>query len=1118
MAPQTITATNSTELADAFERLAAGEGGTIRLEASARPYDVRLADRGRPETDAPITITSDDPARPATIAQMTLVGRENVTIEGVVFDSRDGKRDGKHRDLELNHVRDVTVRDVEFRDGATETKVGPGQERGINAIIVRNSDDVEMSDLLIEGFFHGAAFFDSNDVVLRDSEITGLQGDAIRIAGMQDMLVENNHLHSMLGTSQNVNHSDMIQFWGTNIKQNTERVTIRENVLNTADGPSYQMIFGGNEDKRENGFVFEDITVERNVLYGAHHNMIVLGDTKRTVVRDNTVLFNSDTRQILEGGGDGGQANGAISIPGGRGEVIEGNLATWIRTGKAGENGFVRYADPSHPDHHENNFVNLAAGGSAELQSLRLLPGSQWDRKMGSPLTWSNAPVDELTAIARPEVSGDDLSLVRFDASHSRAPGGRLGENGAQYIWSFDDGTVKRGAEVTHDFGTVGERGYALEVRAGGRSDVIERKIAIEEPLLLSLETKGGRVRDASSYASRLDVDGGRGGGEGFVLDGSSQITVSRGSSQIYSLDSFSLSMTFAPAKAGTAGPLFALPESMRGRINSDGTFKVVLSTTEGRFEVETGPGAIEGTKPHDLGVVYDGGEIRLYVDGREEGSATASGLTKPLEHWGLTIGHPWNTSAKGVVSEFKLTAEVGGDGAPPQLKGEGGGAGQGGGGGGRPVVEGPDGGPDQGGGSGGGDEGPGGGSDGGSKGGSGAVVRLDFEGGVRDRAGEPAALQWDRGAVEFGPGSDGGRALELDGRDGAVTIARSNAEIFDLDAFEIAFDLRAIGTGSDGGRVLTLHRTLELALADDGALALELATDGGRAVARTEGGAIGTGWHAVEIDYASGEGVSISVDGEVLADAPLEGSTAEALWWGLVLGHPWGGRTADARLDDLVIRTGEGSGDPGSAGGSSGGGSKLVSGEGSGGGAPETLVSLDFEGHLRDPDGAAVRGLGPVGFGGGSEGRGARLGEGSVLVARENDFLHERSSFGIEFDLKRAGPGSDGRVIHFERALDAWVSDEGALTVALRTDEGRFSVSTGEGALSARGWHDVAIGYDDAAESLRVSVDGEAVETSASGETAPRLHWGLVLGSAWGDTLEAQIDAFRMTDTPDWA
>jgi hypothetical protein len=866
---QTITVSSSRELKEAFERLASGEGGTIRLEAASKPYAARLVDRNAPEVDAPVTITSADPSRPATIAQMTLVGRENVTIEGVVFDSREGERDGHHRDLELAGSKNIAVRDVAFRDGATETFLGSGQTKGTQALIVRNSEGVEVSDVTMEGYFHGMAFFDSDDVTLTGSEITRLQGDALRIAGMQDMLVQDNHLHSMLGSSQNINHSDMIQFWGRNIKQNTERVTISENVISTGDGPSYQMIFGHNDDRGKNGWLFEDITIEGNVLYGAHYNMIVVNDTNRMKVVDNTVLFNSDTHQINADGSKGKQSNGWIDIPKSRGTVIEGNLATTIHD-PTGRNDLVRYEDPSHPDHFENNFVNLAAGGTAELQSLRMLPGSQWDRKLGSPLTWSNAPVDEITAIARPEVSGQDLSVVEFDASLSRAPWGRLNEKSASYVWTFDDGTVKRGARVTHDFEGAGTHGYALEVRSRGQVDRIEREIDIAEPLLLAIEPKGGKLRDASAYESKLAVKGGKLAGEGFVLDGRSNITVDRGSEQIYSLDAFALSMTFERASGATKGSLFALPEAMDGKVTSQGGFKVDLTTTEGRFTAQTKGGLFPQGEPRDLAVVYDGTELRIYADGREEAATKASGLTQPLEHWGLTIGHPWVPSVKGVVSDVTLSAEVDGAGAPPKVK----------------------------------------------------------------------------------------------------------------DAH----------------------------------------------------------------DAGSGAGLG-----------------------------------------------------------------------GSGSGDPETLVALNFEGHLRDPDGAETRALGDVGFSGGSEGRGARIGEGSVLVARENDFLHEMDGFEIDFDVKRAGSSSDGRLIHFERVLDAHVSKDGTLAVVLRTDEGRFELES-EGALSGRGWHDVEIGYDGAEELLRLTVDGETVEAQASGETAARKYWGLVLGSAWGDTLDATVDNFRLHDAPDWA
>ena len=86
------------------------------------------------------------------------------------------------------------------------------------------------------------------------------------------------------------------------------------------------------------------------------------------------------------------------------------------------------------------------------------------------------------------------------------------------------------------------------------------------------------------------------------------------------------------------------------------------------------------------------------------------------------------------------------------------------------------------------------------------------------------------------------------------------------------------------------------------------------------------------------------------------------------------------------------------------------------------------------------------------------------MLIARENDFLHERDAFEFAFDLKRGGASEEGRVLHLHRAVEAWVAADGTLDVALRTDEGTFRLASEAGAISARGWHEVAIGYDDAA------------------------------------------------------
>lgn len=867
MANTIITVTNSRELTAAFERLAAGEGGTIRLEANARPYEILLVDRGDLRVDAPVRLTSADPGEPARIAQLTLKSRENVTVDNVLFDSSGTQRVSNHRDLDINDSTDIVVTDSVFQGEATTALDGtPDRVKGVTMALVRGSDGVELRGNLVEGYLHGVSFQESRNLAFLDNEITRLQGDPIRIAGAQDLLIEGNHLHTMLGTSQHINHSDMIQFWGTNIQQNTERVTIRDNILNSAEGPAYQMIFGGNEDKAKNGWYFEDILIEGNLLYGAQHNMISVSNTRDMVVRHNTVLWNSDSHLIAHGGGEGASNNGWIRARDSKGAVIEGNLATTIYDA-TGTNGLIDYNDPSKKNHYGRNFINLDAGGTAELPDLSLLPGSPWDGKLGAPMTWSSHRVEAITAVVRTDRSASDLSVVELDASLSRDAAGRLGAS-AQYVWTFADGTVKRGQTVTHDFKEAGEHLYTLQVSKGGRFDEIDRKIEISEPTLLSLSMQGGKVLDASTYGSEVETKGGAIRDGGFVLDGSSKILIDRDSEQLYSLENFALSLNFAPDKPGAHGVLFVLPEAMQGAVLANGAFRFTITTTEGHATATTAPGTFSGTKARDLAVTYDGREVHVYLDGAEAASAPVKGLTKALEHWGLVIGNQWNGSVRGVVRDVALSAEIGGDGAPPLVKGDG---------------------------------------------------------------------------------------------------------------------------GSGGG-----------------------------------------------------------------------GSTAEE----------------------------------------------------------ETLLALDFEGDLRDAEGRdiGVRAQGALDFQEGSDGQGAALGEGSVLIARENDFLHGRDSFEMAFDLKRDGSAEAGRLLHLNKAMDAWVSTDGTLSFGLTTDEGTFWVDTQAGALSARSWHEVEIGYDDASQRLRLEVDGQVYGTRASGETAEAKWWGLTLGAAWGDPLDATIDAFRLSDAPDWA
>ena len=1091
MASTTITVRNSAELKDAMERLAAGDGGTVAMTAGH--YSLSLDDPNGSQIDAKVRLTSADPDRPAVLTELSLQGRENLTVDHVVFDSSQQRVSTYHRDLDISGSQNVSILDSVFRGRATESLDGTaGQVSGTNLALIRHSSGIEMRGNHMSGYYHGVALKDSDHVVFADNELTRFQGDGIRIAGVQDLLIEGNFLHGMLGTSQDINHSDMIQFWGTNISQNTERVTIRENVINTESGPAYQMIFGRNEHYDRNGWLFKDIVIEGNLLHGAHHNTISIAQTDGMVVRHNTVLWNRDTHQLLAGGERGDSINGWVRAPGSGNAVIERNIATNL-DGASGPNGVVTYDDPTKASHYSNQFVNLDAGGTAELRDLSLRPGSVWDGVMGAPMTWSSHGVQELTAAASVGRVVGDRSLVVLDAGFTRDAGGYLDADDATFTWVFADGTRKHGLVVVHDFATPGAHAYALEVRTNdGHLDHIERTVTVEDPDLLTIDMTGGRLRDLSSYGTGLSAEGGAFEDGGFRLDGTSVIKISRSAEHLFSLDSFALSLTFAP-EAGTSGTLVELKGAMEARITPDGRLVFDITTTKGSFSVATDRGAIAGTEPREIGVIMDGaaGELRLLIDGEVEATGAVSGMTKPLQSWGLAIGNVYGgTSVKGVVGDIAMRAEPALEPEiPPAAPAEGA----------QRLVD-----------------------------DASLLAAFDFDGGVADASAHATRVNWSRAAAEFGEGSDGmGDAVALGDRRDGMTLDRGNDHLFDLDAFHVAFDLRRADLDGDGrlegGQILSLHRALGLSMDRAGALTFELTTTKGEAVAQSWVPVLtDEAWHRVELSYDSAQGwMQLVVDDAVAGETRQTGATLPASHWGLALGRLWGGE-AEGYLDELRIHDE----------------ARLRDGPGAGHGAGSleafgtvacedplaadaVLAQLDLDRSLADAAGrrVGVYAKGELDFvSGHGGGHAARIGpDAAVVIARDNAFLHERDAFRFDFDLKRDAGCDGGRVLQLHRAFEARVEDD-ELVFTLTTDKGRFEVSTRGDALGGEDWHDVEIGYDDRRGELRVEVDDHVFSTQAHGTTAPGTTWGLSLGAAWGDGVEGAIDDFAMSAAPDWA
>jgi hypothetical protein len=181
-------------------------------------------------------------------------------------------------------------------------------------------------------------------------------------------------------------------------------------------------------------------------------------------------------------------------------------------------------------------------------------------------------------------------------------------------------------------------------------------------------------------------------------------------------------------------------------------------------------------------------------------------------------------------------------------------------------------------------------------------------------------------------------------------------------------------------------------------------------------------------------------------------------------------------------------------------------------GAAPATtLYAADFEGGLVDLSGfdSTLRSGFEANIVDTPDGKGYHIGDGRMVrLDVENEQIHSLDSFGFEMEITVLNSDDSGRFLHFPRAFEAVLGRDGTVTFELLTDQGVFKVDSGDVVLNDGQTHLFAVGYDDAAGKLSMSIDGTIVGTTvASGSTGEGAHHGLTIGSIWGNSVDAIVD-----------
>jgi len=691
-APAARIATPGALLA-ALEAAGAGRGPATLLLAPGR-YGRLVLDANRApwaRFPRPVTIRSADPADPAVFASIALVDVSDLALEDVrlafATERRGAKAMRRATGLGIWDSRRVAIRGGVFEGTAVEDpgSVYHGWPAG-TGMMIRGSTDVLVEGARVADWGRGIAIHRSERVTVRQSEITRIRMDGLRVSQGTDVLVEGNRFHGFRAPSGTRDHRDMIQAWTTRTDAPTERLTIRANRFDSAGGVGTQTIFMGNELVARGAgreLYYRDVLIEGNLIRNGHLHGISVAPGIGVEIRDNTLLLNADTAHT-----DRVWAPRIDVSPRSERVTVTGNVASrWPEETapgwRIGGNLRLQYDDPAAPGHADALLVNAEVGAAGTLADIAPRPGGPLDPAGGeTPGSDLLAPGDGLVALAEARPARDAPGTVILDAGASRDADGPLaGREGVRFLWETGDGGRAEGARAAHAYAGPGDYPVRLTVvLPDGRRATARSRARLPEPVRLAIDAGADGPVDATPGREAAPLAGEAGaashaGRRGIRTGpGTGAATSAAAASGVGGLERFALSLDLA-ALGGreSAGEILRIHRTLRVAVGPDGAVSVSVRDTEGRRTAleSRGSDLLDG-RWHSIAVLYEaGGRARLLLDGREAASAPAGGRLPSAGRHGLSLGAIWNAAGfDGLLDDIAVADRAAVPGTPgaPEL------------------------------------------------------------------------------------------------------------------------------------------------------------------------------------------------------------------------------------------------------------------------------------------------------------------------------------------------------------------------------------------------------------------------------------------------------------------
>lgn len=283
-----------------YSVLARVKGGETILLEGGHYGDLYLGNLSNFDVAFPeiVTIASADPGDPAVFSTAQIRFVSNLTLDGLVFDYTYASGDTlRTYPFEVQKSTNVVIRNATF-DGDVPTGLSEAEDGyGFsNGLFCRDTTGLTLEQSTVFQFQRGLVLVACREIRITGNDIHSMRMDGMNLVNVQDVRIEDNHIHDFNGRPGWEDHRDFIQFWTNGTQSPSTDIIIRGNVLNSGSGSFTQSIFMRNEEvdvgRAGEEMFYRNVEISGNVILNAHLHGITVGETDGLKILNNTVIRN----------------------------------------------------------------------------------------------------------------------------------------------------------------------------------------------------------------------------------------------------------------------------------------------------------------------------------------------------------------------------------------------------------------------------------------------------------------------------------------------------------------------------------------------------------------------------------------------------------------------------------------------------------------------------------------------------------------------------------------------------------------------------------------------------------------------------------------------------------